>query len=234
MARPRIGVTAGLLKGELRLGVDYLAAVHAAGGVPVMLPCGLGCAAELFGAVRGLLLTGGPDVDPSLYGQAPHPALGRVDAARDQDELHLFRMARERRMPVLGICRGLQVMVAAGGGTLYQDLDSQLPGALRHRQSAAREEASHPIRVTEGSRLAELIGSGEQQVNSFHHQAVDYLPADWRAVARAPDGVLEGIEGENADFLLAVQWHPENRFRHVPTDLALFRGLVAAAAAWVE
>jgi putative glutamine amidotransferase len=210
---------------ELRLGTPYLRAIEAGGGLPVVLaPDDPAVAAALLERLDGLCLAGGPDLDPLAYGAAErHERLGPTDLAVDAAELALARAADERGMPVLGVCRGAQAMCVARGGTLRQHVDG-------HRQTGAATEVAHPVAVAPGSLLAALSGGGTLAVNSFHHQATDRLGSGLRAVATAPDGTVEAIEDPARPFWLGVQWHAEGMVER-PEQLALFSGLVAAAAA---
>lgn len=212
---------------RIALPVAYLQSLEDAGLTPLLLPTTLEprSAAGALDAVSGLVLSGGEDVDPSRYGAAPHPRLGPIDAHRDAVEIELVRAARTRGIPVLAICRGLQVVNVALGGTLYQDLASERPGPIDHTDDAGR----HPVCLDAGSLMARTLGAGEITANSRHHQAVrDPAPA-LRVVARAPDGVVEGVERadpEGGPWLLGVQWHPED----LP-DAGLFRGFARAVEA---
>jgi putative glutamine amidotransferase len=184
------------------------------------------------------------DVDPAHYGEDPHPKLGKVDPSLDQAELALARWALADGLPVLGVCRGIQTLNVAAGGTLYQDLESQYPGALFHACSPPdypRTHRAHTIAVEPGSRLAGILGAREVSVNSRHHQAVKDLAPGFAETARAPDGVIEGIEAGHArpgrgisardrGFAVGVQWHPESLAAEDPQMLALFGALVGAAA----
>ena len=189
---------------ELALGLTYPTAVARAGGVPVVIPP-FGSdesIAALLARVDGVVLAGGPDLHPSLYGQEPGPDLGPTEPALDGSEVALVRMALERRLPMLCICRGMQALNVARGGSLVQ----HLPG---HRQDLPGREPTHGVRVERGSRLAAALGADEVRVNSFHHQAVDELGLNLRAVAWADDGLVEGIEATDRDFAVGVQWHAE-------------------------
>jgi putative glutamine amidotransferase len=234
MNAPRIAVS-GLIRqvdGIDRSGVNvaYLAAVLAADGIPVILSPVLGpdrAEAALRG-VEGLLLTGGEDVDPTHYGGVPSPRLGALDSRRDAFELALFRSARSRGMPVLAVCRGLQLVNVALGGSLWQDLPTDRPGDIRHDQQAARDRRTHAVRVTPDTRTRALLGAERLLVNSFHHQAIRELGDGLVATGWAEDGVIEAAEVEDGGWVVGVQWHPES-FHAEPAspDLALFRGLVA-------
>jgi putative glutamine amidotransferase len=210
---------------ELRLGTPYLRAIEAGGGLPVVLaPDDPAVAGALLERLDGLCLAGGPDLDPLSYGAAErHARLGPTDLVVDAAELALARAADERGIPVLGVCRGAQAMCVARGGTLRQHVGG-------HRQTDPATESAHPVAVTPGSLLAGLTGGGTLAVNSFHHQAADRLGDGLRVVASAPDGTVEAIEDAARPFFLGVQWHAEGMVER-PEQLALFSGLVAAAAA---
>jgi putative glutamine amidotransferase len=210
---------------ELRLGTPYLRAIEAGGGLPVVLaPDDPALAGALLERLDGLCLAGGPDLDPLSYGAAErHERLGPTDRVVDAAELALARAADERGIPVLGVCRGALAMCVARGGTLRQHVDG-------HRQTEPATEPAHPVAVSPGSLLAALTGGGTLAVNSFHHQAADRLGDGLRTVASAPDGTVEAIEDAARPFWLGVQWHAEGMVER-PEQLALFSGLVAAAAA---
>jgi putative glutamine amidotransferase len=209
---------------ELALGLTYPDAVTRAGGVPVVIPP-FGSDESiraLLGRVDGVVLAGGPDLHPSLYGQEPGPDLGPTEPALDGSEVALVHMALDRRLPLLCICRGLQALNVARGGTLIQ----HLPG---HRQTEPGRLPTHGVRIEPGSRLAGALGSTEVQVNSFHHQAVDELGRSLRAVAWSlEDGVVEGLEATDRDFAVGVQWHAEGLLG-APEQEALFEAFVAEA-----
>ena len=205
MTAPRIGIT-GVQRnwgGADRQGVNaaYVRSVLAGGGIPIILPPAIGAAnaAWVLPVIDGLLLSGGEDIAPSLYGEEPHPALGEVDAGRDMFELALFAMARQRGLPVLGICRGFQLVNVGLGGTLWQDLPSEHPGPVNHDPGGARDERSHQVRVADGSAMAQALGTTALSVNSFHHQGVRELappPQGNRVVGRRIDrGLRAGGRG---------------------------------------
>lgn len=197
---------------RVRLNAAYVRALEAAGLVPVVVPplATPDAALPLLDVVAGLVLTGGEDVDPARYGAPPHPALGPVVASRDETELALVSGARARGLPTLAICRGIQVLNVALGGTLVQDLPSERPGEVLHDPDGSRDSRVHEVAIAPGSRLAAAIGATRATVNSFHHQAVDRVGEGLAVVARAPDGVVEGVEAaDDGWWVLGVQWHPE-------------------------
>ncbi len=209
----------------------YAQAVAAGGGAPVLLPYGFEerLLRRLFDSLDGLLLAGGGDVDAQSYGARPTSELRGVDPARDHQEILLARWAAREGKPLLGICRGLQVINVALGGTLYQDIHGECPNALDHDQPKTPPgQVDHPVLIEPGTRLGALVGSARLDANSSHHQAVKDLAPDVRLAARAPDGVIEAIELTGHPFGLAVQWHPE-RLIDRPEMLALFCGLTRAA-----
>jgi putative glutamine amidotransferase len=212
--RPVIGITLGDgdRPGLQAIRADYVRSVERADAVPVILaPVAPDHAAALLDRLDGLVLSGGVDVDPALYGQAPHPKLRRVDRRRDDFELALVRAALERDLATLAICRGQQVLNVALGGTLVQDIPSTIKGAMQHDAPGARWRRRHTVEVLPGSRLREILGSDTLCVNSFHHQSVDRVGADLVVTARSPqDGVIEALEMQGRRFVVAVQWHPES------------------------
>jgi putative glutamine amidotransferase len=159
---------------------------------------------------QGLVLTGGEDVDPARYGEAPLPGLGVTNPARDETELLTLGLALERKLPVLGICRGCQLVNVHFGGSLYQDLTLQGPSEVRHRQKEPWERRTHRVQIEPDSKLAAIVATEALVINSFHHQGVKEVGAGLRVVARAEDGTVEAIERpESTSWLLGVQWHPE-------------------------
>jgi putative glutamine amidotransferase len=235
---PLIGVTTSLTVGKTpeRAYVNsaYLHAVQQAGGVPVALPPPLSpdSLARLLRGLDGLLLTGGGDMDPTLLGEAPHASLSEVAPARDALELAAIRTALDRRLPILAICRGIQVLNVALGGSLFQDLATEPGTTLQHNQSAPRTEPTHTVTVKAGSRLAETLGAEALEVNSMHHQAVKALGAGLVAVAWGPDQIIEGVELTDPErVVLGVQWHPEELVGRSEPARRLFAALISAARA---
>lgn len=228
---PLIGISVGRLPSGNRVidGADrnYSRAVQLAGGAPVLLPATAEAdVATLMDRVDGLLLSGGGDVDPANYGAAPSAATGGVDPDRDAAEFGLLEAALSRGLPVLGICRGCQVINVALGGTLHQHLPDLT--SIQHLHREPRDLISHTVSVTSGSVLEKVLGRDEVEVNSIHHQAVDRLASPLRAVGCAPDGIIEAVEDPDRP-LLAVQWHPESLVPAEP-HLALFQWLTAACS----
>jgi len=211
---------------EMALGMPYLRAVERAGGLPVVLPpLELNRIAPLLDRLSGVLLSGGPDLDPAAYGRTAHPELGPTEPQLDLFEVQLAREADARGLPILGICRGAQALNIARGGTLHQHLPEITDGSVSHRQTQPGEQVTHDVRIASGSGLAAMVGGRHMAVNSFHHQSVDQLGSGLRAVAWAEDGVIEGIEGRGESMLLGVQWHAETLIDD-PAQLALFKHLV--------
>ena len=212
--RPVVGITLGDgdRPGYHSMREDYVRSVERAQAVPVVLPAlRPEDAPAVLERLDGLLLSGGIDVDPALYGREPHPRLGRVDRRRDDFELALTRAALARDLPLLAICRGHQVLNVATGGSLIQDIPSELKGAVTHDAPGRRTRRSHTVEVAPGTRLGEILGGGTLSVNSFHHQAIDGLGRGLVVSARSPkDGVIEGVERPGSTFVLGVQWHPES------------------------
>lgn len=241
MTRPLIAVTTG--SGPSRagerasIGAAYLLAIQEAGGIPLILSPQHDDEAvtQLLGSAQGLVLTGGGDIDPARYGEARHEKTDGVSPERDGLEARAVEFALEERMPTLAICRGLQVLNVALGGSLYQDIPSELTTDINHAQTSgesprARSEVTHGVAVEEGCRLAGLVGSGAIEVNSMHHQAVKRIAEGLRPVAWAPDGIVEGLELVDGDrFLVAVQWHPEELVGEHEHARRLFAGMVEEA-----
>lgn len=203
-------------------------AVEAHGARPIELPPDSPPAA--IDALNGVLFTGGGDIDPSRYGQAAHPKLGEVDYARDEFELRLVRVAVGRGLPLLGICRGAQVLGVALGGSLVQDIDTDVEDAKKHLAGPRGKASHHWIEIAPGSRLSQIMGARRARVNSSHHQANGRLGSGVRTVAWSGDGVIEGIELEGESFVLGVQWHPERMWRKAPRQSRLFAAFTAAAS----
>lgn len=245
MSKPLIGVTVSEIRSkeraqsvahgeptqtEMTLGLDYMRAVERAGGLPVALaPLADSSVEHLLEHLGGLLITGGPDLDPAGYGAAAHPELGPTDSQVDAFELALCRRADAQGMPILGICRGAQVLNVVRGGTLHQHIPDLNGGALEHRQREPGYQSTHAVQVAPDSSLAQTTGGGPVEVNSFHHQTVDRLGLGLRACAWSADGLIEAIEDVDGRFVIGVQWHAETLLEH-PEQLALFERLVEMAS----
>ena len=217
------------------LAATYVDSVLAAGGMPVILPESETDLQSILDTVDGLILSGGSDLDPMLYGDSTlHETTYGVDAERDAFEIALFRLAVEQDKPVLGICRGIQSINVALGGTLIQDIDSTLPDAIRHRQHSAgksQTDVSHEVTIVdEQSPLFAAIGNKRVLVNSYHHQSVREPAPDLRIAAVADDGVIESLWHPGMSFLLAVQWHPEMLAAGHDEHAALFRSLIETSS----
>ena len=225
MTRPLVGITLGDGRaGFHALREDYVRSVEQAGAAPVLLaPLAPAGVPALVDRLDGLVLSGGGDVDPSLYGRPPHPKLGRVNRRRDEFELALAREALARDLPLLAICRGLQVLNVATGGTLVQDIPSELEGASGHDAPGPRWKRSHDVELTPHACLRAILGRDTVAVNSFHHQAIDRLGAGLEVCGRCPgDGVIEAVEDRSRRFALAVQWHPESFWNRRESFQVLF------------
>jgi putative glutamine amidotransferase len=211
----------------------YVEAVAITGGAPLLIPLNLdeGALRAIYERLDGLLLAGGEDLHPRYYGEAIHEKCGQIDEARDIVEMKLTRWALAEGLPILAICRGIQVLNVAEGGTLYQDIASQVLGSLKHDcwPDHPRNYLAHQVTVNGDSYLAAVLGHRQIGVNSSHHQAVKDLALRFRVVARATDGLIEAIEGHDHPFALGVQWHPEELLEDVPSMRRLFEDFVSAA-----
>jgi putative glutamine amidotransferase len=214
---------------------DYEASVRKAGGEPWVLDPASDRQTDVVARAAGILLTGGGDVDPSLYGEAPHSTFAAAEPGRDGYEIELVRRALEADLPVFAICRGMQLLNVARGGTLVQDIPSQIPGAVKHKPEAADQPSTlaHDVWLEQGSLLETLMRDSLSEVescrvNSRHHQAIKAVGDGLVTVATAPDGVIEAVEDRTRRFCLGVQWHPENFYR-TGEFRALFEGFLKAA-----
>jgi putative glutamine amidotransferase len=245
MPRPLIGVATQTLPGVEGerppcwiMGQRYVEALRSSGAVPVLLPLmphDPEAMRSMFDRLDGVFLTGGVDVDPARYGEERHPLCGALDPDRDAVELMLLEHATAKGLPVLAVCRGIQILNVARGGTLYQDVGAQVPAALKHDHFPTPEKPSrtflaHDVTVTAGSRIAGILGEAVVPVNSMHHQAIKELAGDLRPTAYAPDGIIEAVEGMSGGYLVAVQWHPEELVETQPGMRRLFASFVEAAA----
>lgn len=215
--KPIIGITSDVdLNSKHFLSNDYPQAVIQSGGIPVILPIGIEeNASQISDAIDGLLLTGGGDIDPALFGEEPLQGLGEVSPGRDNLEIRLVQHMLDLNKPVFAICRGIQVLNVAAGGDMYQDINSQISKPiLQHKQKASRTHLSHSVKVLERSILACIAGQTHFKVNSFHHQAIRKVSKPFIVTAWSSDGIIEAMESEEHKFVLGVQWHPENLAVH--------------------
>lgn len=242
---PLIGISATLLSVESgsflgceRSAViqDYVQAVELAGGIPVILPIVKKRAAiqQQVEMIDGLLLSGGYDVCPLRYAEEPMPGLEAICPKRDAYELELIHSAQQLHKPILGICRGLQLLNVAWGGTLYQDIGLSYPNAIQHLSKVKPDEPTHTVTILPDTRLGRLMKVTHLLTNSFHHQAIKKLAPNLVVNAQTTDGIIEGIEGITDLFILGVQWHPELMVGKHPQMLNLFEAFVEAAQAGKE
>jgi putative glutamine amidotransferase len=236
MTSPVIGITTFSLevpRPRSATNKAYTNAVSEALGAPILIPIGVDedTLERIYSLLDGLLLPGGDDMSPKRYGEAPNPNLGEVDPERDELELRLAKWALEDGLPLLGICRGMQVLSVLGGGTLYQDLPTQQETSLSHDVPGfGREHLAHAISLEPGSRLARIMGCTVAQVNSFHHQGIRDMPSGFAVSARSSDGLVEGMEIPGDRFAVGVQCHPEEIWNKTAPEFAkLFTAFVEAA-----
>lgn len=227
---PRIGITtyARTEDDNFRVPCKYIDAIRRAGGIPLLLPVGETDVDGLLDPLDGLLLIGGGDVCPSLYQGEQHAAVYGTDEERDTFEIALAKSALARQLPLLGICRGIQVLNVALGGTLHEHLPDDFGEEVLHRLPP-RVATQHPLQLAEDSRLAKLLGECQFTAASWHHQAIDTPGAGLTPVAWAADGVIEAVEMPSHPWLIAVQWHPELTASEDPLQQRLFDQFVAAS-----
>lgn len=238
MPKPLIGISTNYLTDKdspskrYSLPAAYALAIEKAGGIPILIPVGIPIPTlkTLFHSIDGLVLSGGGDINPALYTADPNAKTRKVLKEQDSAELALSRFAFDEEKPVLGICRGMQVMNIARGGTLTQDISSEIANAHRHtRDLNSSSESMHPIRLQHGSRLHKIIGKEHLIVNSSHHQTVKHIGQDLIATAWSSDGIIEALELPEHPFALGVQWHPE-RLLDREDMLSIFSALTSAAS----
>jgi len=235
--KPLIGVTTSSFISDAgweynRAYVAIIQAVEEAGGLPVLIPISIGDEAlrDIYERLDGVLLPGGGDMRPNIYGAEMNPLTDNIDDARDHIEVNLTRWAFNDDVPVLGICRGHQVVNVALGGTLIQDVPSEIGTDIAHNVTVPRNSRPHEVSIDPDSRLANILGTTHIAVNSLHHQSVGEAAPDACITAYSPDGVVEAIEVPNKKFVLSVQWHPEDLYRDDPAMKRLFKAFVEAAA----
>ena len=209
--RPVIGITGNYDSGKCTLLEGYYRSVIEAGGTPIIIPPTEDTAtmASMLDRVDALIFSGGGDINPLYLGEEPLPQLSSINAVRDSQELLLARLAADRQLPILGICRGLQVMMAALGGKLYQDIYKEASASLKHSQEAERHVATHMVTISKGSKLLQIFKSDRLAVNSYHHQAVREAAPGFAVTALSPDGLIEAAESTTHKSMIGVQWHPE-------------------------
>jgi len=208
----------------------YINAIHQAGGVPVIIPVGLEgrFPNHVIDIINGLLLIGGGDIDPNLYGDLLTSKLMFVEPKKDRTEIDIFNLAFNKNIPVLGICRGIQLMNVALDGTLYQDILSQVRMAIAHKPEIPSGEPSHTVRIEQDSKLYKALGESEIWVNSSHHQAIKLFGKGLICTAKATDGIVEAVEHPNKKWVIGVQWHPELLFENDKIQAKLFKAFVDA------
>lgn len=241
--RPVIGVTTQTLEeipDELPrcwiMSQRYVRTLTASGAVPWIVPLvdDPDTLREIYERLDGVFLPGGVDIDPDSYNEPRSSACGRIDVDRDRTELKLAEWAMRDGKPILAVCRGAQLLTVAGGGSLYQDLDKEYPGAIKHDYfpkagTHTRQDLVHSVSVVADTRLGRLLGTDSVQVNSMHHQGIKRLAPSLVANAFAPDGLIEGVESPNAEFVLGVQWHPEDLADSDAQMRRLFDAFIEAA-----
>lgn len=226
---PLIGITTSgqYLTGSFCVRGEYVDAVRSAGGMPILLPPGKPEeATAILEQVDGLIFSGGGDIDPTVYNGALHPTIYNVDPARDRTELALAKLVLATDIPVLGICRGLEVLVVATGGNLVPHLPDEFGEVVVHRADQLHP-IDHSVKIVQGTLLEKLVGT-TAQVMSWHHQAVSTVPLEWRVAAKSADGVIEALEHKHHPWAIALQWHPELSF-HDPLQQGIFQALIKAA-----
>jgi putative glutamine amidotransferase len=230
--KPFIGITPGYDadKDISFIKSGYYEGVLKAGGLPVLIPLNINedILNDYFNRCDGFLLSGGSDIDAMLYGENNLPANGEISPLRDLMEVFIVKKAIELNKPILGICRGIQVMNVAQGGTLYQDMGTQIKDreVIKHDQSAPKWYPTHNVKIENGSIVRSLLGKDQIRVNSFHHQAVKDVAKDFWVTSSSEDGIIESIEHKNHIFALGVQWHPELMWKENDEFLKFFKELV--------
>lgn len=234
MGKPIIGITTMIDGTTLSLNESYIKAVSDLGGVPLLLPKNDNDQSikEQVEAVDGVYLTGGSDINPSTYDEEPHLKLEKVEHGRDEYEIKVIKEAFKRDVPILGVCRGSQLLNSLTDGHMYQDLESQYEGddLIQHRQNSPRDYLQHSVLIDEGSLMHKIVGTTKIRVNSHHHQAnKDVDDKDFVISGRAPDGVIEVIEGKGDAFVLGLQFHPEDSYKFDEPSEKIIRAFIDAA-----
>ena len=225
--KPVIGVTMHPSEGRQQINDSYVESIIQAGGIPLCIPI-IQQVDEVLSKIDGLLLIGGYDINPKYFNEHPHPKVGRIETNRDESDFALLQEVLRLTMPVFAICRGLQVLNVLFGGSLYQDIPSQVAGAMQHTQNSPRHEKIHTIKVYEHTKLHSIVGE-QIMTNSFHHQSVKALGEGLVISATTNDGIVEAIEHPKYPFCLGVQWHPEELAIHGDSaSKKLFKAFVTA------
>jgi putative glutamine amidotransferase len=233
--KPVIGITPSHSSdlSSYNLNEKYVNAVLEAGGIPIMLPLitNKGAIEKYVSLIDGLLLSGGIDPDPLIWDEEPLPGMGKIDPVRDEFEIDLMKTCLKKSIPILGICRGFQVLNVAFGGSLIQDLSFKKKDYIKHAQDAPRWYPTHLVQLEDNSLVKNIFGTESLKVNSFHHQALasDDLADGFRATAKSSDGIVEAIENVNSDFVIGVQWHPECMWEKDISFLKLFKKFIETA-----
>lgn len=231
--KPIIGITSFFEKENSgkrsTVSYDYVKAINAAGGIPLILPIikEEELLDDYINIIDGLLLSGGEDLLPLLYGENPIDKVNSICCDRDECEMALFEKAYEKQIPILGICRGMQLINVALGGTLYQDINKQVENSLGHcPQESIADQPYHRVKIDEGSNLYNIFGKKDIEVNSFHHQSLKDIGKGLKATAYSHDGIVEGVESLERDFLIGVQWHPEKLAEKYPIFKNIFKTFI--------
>jgi putative glutamine amidotransferase len=210
---------------------EYSRAICGSGGAPVLIPVAQNRASLLtiISRINGLILSGGPDINPRFYREEPADGIGDIDDELDRMELEIAKIARKKKLPIFAICRGIQTLNVSLGGTLYQDIDSQVPDAIKHAPCAHKSVNTHTIRIEKQTLLHDIIQRRKIWVNGKHHQAIKDLAPNLKISAVANDGIVEAVEDPTHKFVIGVQWHPEGTWEKNTNSKRLFRAFVKAA-----
>jgi putative glutamine amidotransferase len=235
-ARERVVPRGDPPREDFVISVEYLRAILLSGAMPFVIPPIMpGAISQVLDNVDALFVSGGPDIDPSLYNKVPSDQVGPTNLMTDTFQMGLIREADIRQMPILTVCRGTQLLNITRGGSLHQHIPEDFPeSTINHSQEEGGAFATHDVTIKEGSKIHRALERTEIKVNSFHHQCCDRLGSNFEAIAWAPDGVIEGIQATDRDFMLGVQWHSESQTRQDDQQERLFRGLAEAAERRME